>query len=85
MSNKEKLFLFCVFLFCTGLIIVSCVWNANKFYAGAYSPLIQQSIERKQEVEAYKKAHGDSSDEPHPAGFKESDIDKEHGDRYSTY
>lgn len=85
MSNKDKLVLFYVFLFCMGLIIVSSVWNANKFYSSAYGPLVQRSLERKEAAEAYKKEHGDSSDEPHSKGFRESDIKKEHGDRYSTY
>jgi hypothetical protein len=85
LSKKEQLFLFYVGLFCTGLIIVSFAWNANKFYTSAYTPVVQQAIERRAEIEAYKKAHGESSNEPRAAGFKESDMDKQQGDRYSTY
>jgi hypothetical protein len=85
LSRQDKLILFCVSLFCIGLVIVTFVWNSNKYYTGAYSPIVKRSIENRKEIEAYRKAHGESSDQPSAPGFREKDIKKERGRGYSTY
>lgn len=85
MSKQDKLLLLGVILFCIALVSLSFFWSANKYYTKAYTPAIERSNERRKAIEAERKASGESSEQPRPAGFAEKDIKKQKGDRYSTY
>lgn len=85
MTKQTKLILMVVVLFCVGLIIASCFWKGDSIYSGAYAPMVQKSLERQQDELDRKKSAGEASDEPQAKGFKEKDIDREHGEGFSTY
>lgn len=93
MSRQEKLILFYVGLFCAALVLISLFWNADKYYSNAYSPIVEKAnrdraiIEqnRRNEERAGNSSGGQDSEQPSPAGFKERDIEKNRGNRFSTY
>lgn len=78
MSAKEKFILYCVMLFFIVIGLISVFFNANGFYSGAYSKVARPAYEDEQRYER-------KSNEPRPAGMRESDIDKKQGHRYRTY
>lgn len=92
MSRQEKLILFYVGLFCTALVLISFFWNADKYYTNAYAPVVEKAnrdrgiIEQNKRNEARAGGSSDqSSRQPTPAGFKERDMEKNRGDRFSTF
>lgn len=92
MSRQEKLILVYVGLFCLGLLLLTFFWSSNKYYSNAYTPIVEKSRRDRAIVEQNRRNEeqaGDSSsrssDQPTPAGFRERDIEKNRGDRFSTY
>ncbi|HEY9688224.1 MAG TPA: hypothetical protein V6C52_14715 [Coleofasciculaceae cyanobacterium] len=85
-KHKENFILFCVLLFFILMAVISVMWNANGFYSNAYRPVVNESNERHMQERRMERRGGDSkSVEPRAKGFRESDIEKKHGDRYATY
>lgn len=85
MTKQTKLIIMVVVLFCVGLIVASCFWHGDSIYSGAYAPMVEKSMQRQQAEVDRKKADGEASDEPQAPGFKEKDINRQHGDGFSTY
>ncbi len=88
MTKQEKLILFYVGLFCVAVVIISFAWRSDSYYSDAYSPIVEKSNQNKAiEAENRKMSgqFGSDSDQPSAAGFREKDIDKSKGDRFSTY
>ncbi len=96
MSKQEKLILIYVGLFCATLIVLAFLWRSDKYYSNAYAPIVEKSernkaiIEQNRRTEQARYSNSDSqgsgtSSQPRPAGFREQDIDKNRGDRFSTY
>jgi hypothetical protein len=85
MAGKERLLLFYVLLFIASVLIVSTVWNANGYFFSAYKPIVEESNERHRLVEEEKKSLPPPSSQPRGHGFSESEIEKQHGNRYDTY
>jgi hypothetical protein len=82
-AKKRKRLLYALFLLLILLIIVWCFqWkqNQDQFYIRAYTPVVEKSLKTKEE--SSDEPH---SNQPHPAGFRENDIEKQHGNGYSTY
>jgi hypothetical protein len=82
--NKKtiKLILFVFIVFAIAMVLTSAYWQGDSLYKGAYAPLVEKSRERQQATE------GDSvppSEQPDAHGFKERDIERQKGDRFSTY
>lgn len=88
MTKHEKLILFYVGLFCLAVVIISFAWRSDSYYSNAYSPVVEKSNQNRA-IEAQNRKiaekNGDYSDQPSAAGFREKDIDKSQGDRFSTY
>lgn len=79
-KDKENFILFCVLLFFIGMAVVSVIWNANGYYTRAYTPVVNEARER------HAINHPEErSKQPRARGFRESEIKKHHGDRFSTY
>jgi type II secretory pathway component PulC len=92
MSKTEKLILFYVALFCIALVLVGIFWRSDPYYSKAYTPVVEKSnaeraiIEQNRINEAQNgNGSGKESEQPVPSGFRERDIDKKTGDRFSTY
>ena len=85
MNKQEKLILFCIGLFCLVFLIIGFFFsNADRFYSGAYTPMVEKS-RRAKEAAAEANKTEKTSDEPRARGLRERDIEKKRGDRYSTY
>ncbi|WP_373531861.1 hypothetical protein [Vampirovibrio sp.] len=92
MSKQEKIFLFCVGVFSLTLVLVSFFWRSNQYYSDAYAPVVEKSNAKRAIAEENRKNEGKTgrytpknSEQPLPSGFRERDIDKKEGDRFSTY
>lgn len=76
-------------LFCLTTVLVAYFWHANdnQYYSNAYSPIVEKAQHNRAIMEENRRnaAGESSSDEPRAAGFRERDIDKKHGDGFSTY
>lgn len=92
MNKQEKLILFYVGLFCLLIVLVSFFWRSDQYYSNAYAPMVEKSnrdraiVEKNKETE--RRSGGYSareSQQPLPSGFRERDIEKSRGDRFSTY
>lgn len=83
MSKNLKLILIVIALFMAAMVIASMLWHGDNLYKGAYAPMVEKSQLRQQEG---RQSNGDEhSDQPQAPGFKEKDIDRQHGDGFSTY
>lgn len=96
MTRQEKLILFYVGLFSLALVLIAFFWNADKYYSNAYSPVVEKAnrdraiIEQNRQKEqragrSEGQGRSNGSNQPRPAGFREQDIDKKRGERFSTY
>jgi hypothetical protein len=81
MTSKEKIILFGIALLCIILVTMGFLVNHNLFYVNAYSPV----VEKHRADEARQKSDDAPSKQPRAAGFTEDDINKQHGNGYSTY
>ncbi|WP_303673527.1 hypothetical protein [Vampirovibrio chlorellavorus] len=88
MTQQEKLILFYVGLFCLAVVIISFAWRSDSYYSNAYTPVVEKS-NRNKAIEAQNRKmdgqSGSDSNQPNAAGFREKDIDKNRGERFSTY
>lgn len=87
MNKQEKLILLGIGLFCLIFLIIGFFFsNADRFYSGAYSPMVEKSLKAKQAAaESAADEESSHSDEPRARGLREREIQKQRGDRYSTY
>jgi type II secretory pathway component PulC len=92
MNKTEKMILFYVALFCATLVLISIFWRSNPYYSKAYTPIVEKSNAERAIVEQNRIREAESgnnsgkkSEQPMPSGFREQDIDKKTGDRFSTY
>lgn len=85
MTRQEKLILFYVGLFCLAVVIISFAWRSDSYYSNAYTPIVEKSNRNKAIEAQNRKMSGSDSDQPSAAGFREKDIDKNQGERFSTY
>lgn len=92
MTRQEKLILFYVGIFCAALVLISLFWNADKYYSGAYTPVVEKANRDRAIIEQNRRneeragdSSGQDSQQPNPAGFKERDIEKNRGNRFSTF
>ena len=83
MKKQLKLLLVIMVAFFIGLVVMSFFWRDDNTYKNAYTPMVEKSLERQKENS--QERDEDSSVEPHAPGFREKDIDRQHGDRFSTY
>lgn len=84
MSDKQKanFILFCVLLFFVGIALISVFFSGTGYYTRSYTPVVEQSAQIHRSPDS---SSDTQSDEPRPAGFRESEIHKQHGNRYDTY
>ena len=86
MSRQEKLFLLIVALICMALIAAVFFANQKTYYSDAYTPMVENSRHNHDIMEQNRKNRPKVYEsEPSAAGFKESEIDKNKGSRFSTY
>lgn len=92
MSRQEKLILFYVGLFCLTVVLVAFFWRSDQYYSSAYAPVVERSVRNRAIMEENRRNEGGGSGytnydsrQPAAAGFRERDIDKNKGDRFSTY
>lgn len=64
-------------------LLLSFYWNANHYFTGAYSTVIQSNSPAPQDESSG--SDNAPSSQPHPAGFSERDIEKQRGNGYATY
>jgi len=57
----------------------------NAFYIEAYRPQVQQAEKIQQLERRMKGQEVETSGEPRAPGFRESDINKQEGDRFRTW
>lgn len=86
LTKQERYFIFIIGLVLAGVVVVIFAWNwkgGTDFYSRSYAPVVQRSQEQRRLLDELDKKV--RSSQPRPAGFKESEIEKTRGDRYSTY
>lgn len=85
MNKQDKLILFCIGLFCVVFLIIGFFFsNGNRFYSGAYTPVVKKSMDAKQEAATEEDEESDS-EQPRAAGLREREIQKHRGNGYSTF
>lgn len=91
-NTKPWWFLFYVLaLLGVGLSVIDRHWNANKYFQQAYQPKVEQANERRalRKHRVFNQAEDSSNEggsaQPRAAGFRESDIEKQQGNRFRTY
>lgn len=88
MSRQEKLILLYVGLFCLTVVLVAFFWRSDQYYSNAYAPVVEKAERNRAIIEENRRGSGyggGSSGQPAAAGFRERDIEKNKGDRFSTY
>jgi hypothetical protein len=82
--NKKtlNLILFIFIVFAIAMVVASAYWQGDSLYKGAYAPIVEKSRERQKAAEG---EDAPPSEQPDAYGFKEKDIDRQKGDRFSTY
>ena len=76
-----KLIVFVLVLFAIGMVLASLSWQGDTIYSGAYAPMVEKSLKRKQA----EQLDSPKSEQPDAMGLKEREINRQKGDRFSTY
>ena len=74
-DQKKMFILFCFFISFICLMVITMVTNANKYYTQPYEAVVKREAADEEPP----------SNQPKAPGFKESDIKKYKGDRYSAF
>jgi hypothetical protein len=87
LDQKSRLLLIGIMLLVCGLLAVCLLWRGDNLYSGAYSPMVEKSLQRQGasgtgEGQNQKEKQ---SDQPQAPGFREKDINRQHGEGFSTY
>jgi len=86
-SPRVRFMAFCAALALLGLWIIGSVWNADRFFTGAYQPVFKKAEERRaleREIRKRQNPEADSQ-QPRAPGMREADIEKTRGEGYSVY
>jgi hypothetical protein len=85
LDQKSRLLLIGMMLLVCGLLAVCLLWRGDNLYSGAYSPMVEKSLQRQGTGGSGERQKDEESDQPQAPGFREKDINRQHGEGFSTY